>query len=368
MLHHNTLSAALTLTTCFTATTLASNQCPPPVENGMADAFDTYEVDDTLHGSCGWFGWDNNPAFDAPIVVGPDNGSNVVKVENNTDILLEIPDADPFPNEGYWYFSAWQYIPSDFVSGGGGAWAGSYFLLLDTYNHNGPYHWAVAVGAVSNTQELRVFHGDGNHSINIPYDTDRWVQIEAIVDKENDWTQIYYDDELVTEYCWTGGITGDGGGALEIAAVDLFANDSSSILYDNLYFYSSRPMCGIFGGLHGDEDHDGLTLGEEIARDLDPCNPDSDGDGVLDAEDNCPGTFNPEQTDSDDDGHGDVCDAPDDPCPADTNNDGMVDVTDLLNVLSAWGTCENPCDEDTNDDMQVDVLDLLAVLGSWGPC
>lgn len=28
-----------------------------------------------------------------------------------------------------------------------------------------------------------------------------------------------------------------------------------------------------------------------------------------------------------------------DPCPIDTNGDGMINVTDLLNVLSAWGSC-----------------------------
>jgi hypothetical protein len=40
---------------------------------------------------------------------------------------------------------------------------------------------------------------------------------------------------------------------------------------------------------------------------------DADGDGVSDADDNCPGTSNPAQADVDLDGFGDVCDA----CPAD---------------------------------------------------
>ena len=41
--------------------------------------------------------------------------------------------------------------------------------------------------------------------------------------------------------------------------------------------------------------------------------PDGDGDGVPDAEDNCPATPNPDQADSDGDGFGDACD--DDACP-----------------------------------------------------
>lgn len=35
---------------------------------------------------------------------------------------------------------------------------------------------------------------------------------------------------------------------------------------------------------------------------------DKDGDGILDAEDNCPAAYNPDQTDSDGDGRGDACD------------------------------------------------------------
>ena len=43
--------------------------------------------------------------------------------------------------------------------------------------------------------------------------------------------------------------------------------------------------------------------------------PDSDGDGILNADDNCPNNPNPDQADSDNDGIGDVCDNQD-------NNDG----------------------------------------------
>ncbi|MEZ4767473.1 MAG: hypothetical protein R2844_03500 [Caldilineales bacterium] len=33
---------------------------------------------------------------------------------------------------------AWQYVPTDFIGQ-------SYFILLNTYNDNGPYNWSTEV-------------------------------------------------------------------------------------------------------------------------------------------------------------------------------------------------------------------------------
>lgn len=58
--------------------------------------------------------------------------------------------------------------------------------------------------------------------------------------------------------------------------------------------------------------------------------PDTDGDGVSDAFDNCPAVSNPSQTDGDGDGAGDVCDVcPNDPSSADTDGDGTPDCIDV---------------------------------------
>src|SRR5262249_22762357 len=66
--------------------------------------------------------------------------------------------------------------------------------------------------------------------------------------------------------------------------------------------------------------------------DLPPClRHDSDGDGILDAEDNCSAVYNPDQSDGDQDHVGDACDN----CAADRNSDqadrdhdGIGDVCD----------------------------------------
>ena len=43
----------------------------------------------------------------------------------------------------------------------------------------------------------------------------------------------------------------------------------------------------------------------------------------------------------------------------------MIDVTDLLNLLAAWGVCSG-CVQDTDDDGLVNITDLLTLLGNWG--
>ncbi|MHC4947074.1 MAG: M28 family metallopeptidase [Planctomycetota bacterium] len=58
-----------------------------------------------------------------------------------------------------------------------------------------------------------------------------------------------------------------------------------------------------------------------------------------------------------------------DTCPADVDGSTSVDVTDLLNVLGAWGFCGVSCGpEDIDGNSVVDVSDLLTVLADWGAC
>ena len=56
------------------------------------------------------------------------------------------------------------------------------------------------------------------------------------------------------------------------------------------------------------------------------------------------------------------------PCPGDTNNDGSVDVSDLVNVISDWGTDGSANGGDVTLDGTVNVGDLLEVIVHWGLC
>ena len=70
---------------------------------------------------------------------------------------------------------------------------------------------------------------------------------------------------------------------------------------------------------------------------------DSDGDGIIDTNDNCPSVANPSQTDTDGDGQGDACDADDD-------NDGVQDTADAFPLDAAESV-------DTDGDGMGDVFE-----------
>ncbi len=53
-------------------------------------------------------------------------------------------------------------------------------------------------------------------------------------------------------------------------------------------------------------------------------------------------------------------------CPADFDGDGMVGVSDLIEILCAWGNKGGP--EDLDGSGFVDIGDLLVLLETWGPC
>ena len=89
----------------------------------------------------------------------------------------------------------------------------------------------------------------------------------------------------------------------------------------------------------GDNDNDGIK---------DNCDDDDDNDGVIDIDDNCPLTYNPDQADNDNDGLGDVCDDDDD-------NDGIDDVDDNCPLTY------NPYQEDRDNDGLGNVCDTIEI-------
>ena len=92
-------------------------------------------------------------------------------------------------------------------------------------------------------------------------------------------------DGTVAAYAWRWA----GGSATGATAQTTFANPGSYVITLTV------------------TDGEGATASATKTVTVTPPTPDGDGDGVPDAEDNCPGTPNPDQLDSDGDGTGDAC-------------------------------------------------------------
>ena len=93
-----------------------------------------------------------------------------------------------------------------------------------------------------------------------------------------------------------------------------------------------------------------VLSGFEISGDAVPV--DSDGDGVLDGNDNCPNDANADQADGDGDDVGNVCDN----CPNDANADQADEDGDGIGNV-----CECECLGDIDGDGQIDLDDLAAM-------
>jgi hypothetical protein len=108
-------------------------------------------------------------------------------------------------------------------------------------------------------------------------------------------------------------------------------------------------VCG--GGVSSDSDGDGVCDALDVCPGGDD-NVDTDSDGVADFCDNCPGTANASQDDTDGDGLGDACDA----CPNDPDND--IDGDGVCGDVDNCPTTFNPGQEDADADNIGDACDV----------
>ena len=224
-----------------------SNMELSQIKGAWSDNFDSYETGSELHGQGGWQAWDNNPATTAYVSDDQSRSSpNSCEIAWFSGAAADIVQMFSDVNSGKWRIVAWQYIPSDMTGN-------TFFILMNTYTPGGTHNnqdWSLQLTFSATTGKVADYN---DATKTLPLITDEWVPIRVEIDFEADWQVIYYNNQELNAKIWTGG-GGTPGGVLNLAAVDLYADQttSTSVYWDDMYVQESLPLaCDANGPYNG---------------------------------------------------------------------------------------------------------------------
>jgi len=215
-------------------TSLASVAAGGPAEapaagENWSDNFDGYAAGSQMHGQGGWKGWANDPNAGALVSTAQAHSPlNSVEILGASDLVHEYSG-----HTGSWVFTAWQYIPSAFTGQ-------TFFILLNSYDDAGTnLNWSAEVQFDGDTDTVI---NDGVSGGTLPMLLDQWVELRVVIDLAYNTQTFYYGGQVLYTGTWTEELS--GGGAPTIAAVDLFANGSGAVYYDDISLLDSSQVGG----------------------------------------------------------------------------------------------------------------------------
>lgn len=191
------------------------------------DNFDTYANGTSLHGVGGWEGWENDPSFTAFVTNSmARSGPNSVDISGAADLVQTFTGY----NTGMWTMSAYQYIPGNFTGE-------TYFIMLNTYGA-GVHNWSTQLSFDNATNVVQSDTGGPT----LPLIRDQWVEVRIDLDFNADTQTIYYGGTLLETKSWSNGLP--PAGAVNLAAIDLFANNATPVYYDDISLIP-EPAAGL---------------------------------------------------------------------------------------------------------------------------
>ncbi|QYK54987.1 MAG: PEP-CTERM sorting domain-containing protein [Fimbriimonadaceae bacterium] len=181
-----------------------------------SDNFDSYQNGQQLHNVNGWEGWEGNAGAGA-LVTNAQSASNPnsVDIRGASDLVQKFTGA----NSGLWEFTGKVYVPTAMRGD-------SYFIMMNTYPGTINAHWSVQMkfqGALGTVTD------DNGTATPVAFLRDTWMDFKVAIDLTNDFRTVSLMNQTVSTGTWT-----QNGGALNVGAIDLFANGQTSVYYDDL--------------------------------------------------------------------------------------------------------------------------------------
>lgn len=185
----------------------------PTAAQQWSDNFDTYTGGQSLFNVGGWTGWDNTAGAAGSVDSNRSRSfPNSLRGGPGTDAVHPGIGA----KSGKWRLTAWQYIATADFTGD------VYFVANNTYNHGGPYTWAVEVQCDVTTGMVL---DDLRPHTPTPVVRDQWVEYRFDIDLDANTLTTFYNGTQLSTGTWTVAV--GGGGPVALENVDLFNNGGS---------------------------------------------------------------------------------------------------------------------------------------------
>lgn len=189
-----------------------------------SENFDSYAAGGNMHGQGGWKGWGN--AAGAGAIVSSSQAKsapNSVNITGGSDLVHEFNFTG-----GQWRISIDQYVPSSGMTGNE-----FYLIFMNQYTDAGGGGGNWSIQTVGNLT-TGVFTENGGsdfagHSSTLPIVRGEWANWTLDVDLGANSVQQYYNGAAFgPAHQW------QQSGVNAIGAIDLFANGTGPVYYDNL--------------------------------------------------------------------------------------------------------------------------------------
>jgi len=189
----------------------------------VSDDFDSYAAGSLIAGQGAWDTWDQDPNVDAEV------SNNIASSLPNS---LELQPFDDIVrlfsgiNTGVFVFTSNVLIPA----GQSGTY---YFILLNTYAHNGPKNWSVQI-AMSDASGMVSDAGGSSAptatSTPVPIIYNAWAEVRVEIDFiANTYNAFYNGQPVMVGNTWAG-----AGGQPQLECLDLYNDGGGTFYYDDV--------------------------------------------------------------------------------------------------------------------------------------